>query len=63
MNPSTSTVTAGIDLGGTGTRIIIRGEEGTISTRTVPTVLFSNIEQSQRAGRWHHTCLSWSRPA
>ncbi|GGD16034.1 MULTISPECIES: ROK family protein [Franconibacter] len=50
MNPSTSTVTAGIDLGGTGTRIIIRGEEGTISTRTVPTVLFSNIEQSQRAG-------------
>lgn len=49
MNPSTTLVRAGIDLGGTGTRIIIRGESATISTRTLPTMLFSGIEQSQRA--------------
>lgn len=49
MNPSTSAVRAGVDLGGTGTRILIHGDSGIVSSRTLPTVLFSRIEQSQRA--------------
>lgn len=49
MSHSTSTVTAGIDLGGTGTRIVIRDESGTVHTRTLPTAQFSQLPQSQRS--------------
>lgn len=49
MSYSTSAVTAGIDLGGTGTRIVIRDESGTVNTRTLPTAQFSQLPQSQRS--------------
>ena len=42
-------VQAGVDIGGTGTRIIIQGEEGTLSTKTIPTALFNVVEQEQRS--------------
>ncbi|SAQ38754.1 ROK family protein (putative glucokinase) [Raoultella ornithinolytica] len=42
-------VQAGVDIGGTGTRIIIHGEEGTLSTKTIPTALFNVVEQEQRS--------------
>lgn len=43
-------VQAGVDIRKEpGTRIIIHGEEGTLSTKTIPTALFNVVEQEQRS--------------
>ncbi|WLI75256.1 ROK family protein [Kosakonia sp. H02] len=49
MTELINTVKAGVDLGGTGTRIIIQGESGTLNTKTIPTALFNNVEQNARS--------------
>lgn len=45
----TNLVKAGIDIGGTGTRIIIRGEDGTLNSKTIATAEFAGIEKSMRS--------------
>lgn len=49
MTNASTVVKAGIDLGGTGTRIIIRGESGILNTMTLPTAEFCQLEQKDRA--------------
>ncbi len=49
MTGSKKYAKAGIDLGGTGTRIIIRGENETLNTKTIPTAEFSSIDKKCRA--------------
>lgn len=45
----TGTVKAGIDIGGTGTRIIIQAEAGTLNSKTIPTAEFANISKKERS--------------
>lgn len=46
---TSASVKAGVDLGGTGTRIIIQGEGSTLASKTLPTSEFSRVEQGKRA--------------
>lgn len=45
----TNLVKAGIDIGGTGTRIIIQGEDGTLNSKSITTAEFAAIEKSMRS--------------
>ena len=46
----TGNIKAGIDIGGTGTRIILRDDKGTLDTRTIATAEFAAIDIHDRAG-------------
>ncbi|POP47634.1 glucokinase [Superficieibacter electus] len=49
MTGSSTLVRAGIDLGGTGTRIIITGKGGVINSITLATAEFCRVDQNERA--------------
>jgi len=45
----TAVVKAGIDIGGTGTRIIIQGHAGTLNSKTIATAEFAGVGQEGRS--------------
>lgn len=45
----TGVVKAGIDIGGTGTRIVIQGDAGTLNSKTIATAEFSGISKEERS--------------
>lgn len=49
MSSPTIFAKAGIDLGGTGTRIIILGAEGILNTKTIPTAEFNRVDKQHRS--------------
>lgn len=55
----TGNIKAGIDIGGTGTRIILRDDKGTLDTRTIATAEFAAIDIHDRAGALASTYYLW----